>query len=111
MPLLSSPIIISNCLMSVCLILPPPPRSTLFPYTTLFRSPGGFRGPHTRARSTRRPIRRSAEGDGVSLSYGAGHLPIPDGDHPGRREQAEREWAFRGRGYAGWGGREREGVV
>src|SRR5438132_5780432 len=29
----------------------PPPRSTLFPYTTLFRSPG--RGPHWR--STRSP--------------------------------------------------------
>src|SRR5437868_7301846 len=26
-------------------MIPPPPRSTLFPYTTLFRSPGG-NGPH-----------------------------------------------------------------
>src|SRR5699024_12048404 len=25
---------------SFCLLLPPPPRSTLFPYTTLFRSSG-----------------------------------------------------------------------
>src|SRR5207244_10486671 len=27
-----------SCLISFCFLLPPPPRSTLFPYTTLFRS-------------------------------------------------------------------------
>src|SRR5437763_13395824 len=42
-------------------MLPPPPRSTLFPYTTLFRSPpgrgtGGFdRDRHRRRRKCRAP--------------------------------------------------------
>src|SRR5207248_10636455 len=47
----------STYLLSVFLLLPPPPRSTLFPYTTLFRSQrrrlldlhhglGGFSGRH-----------------------------------------------------------------
>src|SRR3712207_8631351 len=46
-------------LLSVCnlffffLMIRRPPRSTLFPYTTLFRSPR--RGPRTRRRGGRRP--------------------------------------------------------
>src|SRR3712207_8511444 len=37
-----------------------PPRSTLFPYTTLFRSgSGGGRGSHPAAASRQRPWRRS----------------------------------------------------
>src|SRR2546429_7236462 len=37
-----------------------PPRSTLFPYTTLFRSPhrGGRRGDRPRARNRRRDMRQ-----------------------------------------------------
>src|SRR5439155_21364950 len=35
------------------LMFPPPPRSTLFPYTTLFRSPRGCRSPPRRAPTSR----------------------------------------------------------
>src|SRR6266571_5191990 len=38
-----------------------PPRSTLFPYTTLFRSPSPWRDRQPRRRSRRRPRRRSEE--------------------------------------------------
>src|SRR5699024_12794824 len=34
---------LSTCVVSFALRLPPPPNSTLFPYTTLFRSPQQFR--------------------------------------------------------------------
>src|SRR5205807_8758356 len=55
---------LSNCFIFFFLMIRPHPRSTLFPYTTLFRSrpPGAprapFRGTSWRHRSTRR--RRSA---------------------------------------------------
>src|SRR3712207_7515371 len=42
-----------------------PPRSTLFPYTTLFRSPrghGGVRGVRARLRAGARGLRRGARG-------------------------------------------------
>src|SRR3712207_6957035 len=45
-----------------------PPRSTLFPYTTLFRSHGGAaRRPvsHARGRRRRAPVPRVAEGRGA----------------------------------------------
>src|SRR5438132_8610957 len=35
-----------RCLIVFFLIIRRPPRSTLFPYTTLFRSRGFFRAPH-----------------------------------------------------------------
>src|SRR5215216_6838910 len=38
-----------------------PPRSTLFPYTTLFRSPAGCPRPDTRRGGIRRTARRSEE--------------------------------------------------
>src|SRR5436189_4854696 len=38
-----------------------PPRSTLFPYTTLFRSQGQSRGRTGRAAGGPRPVRRPAE--------------------------------------------------
>src|SRR5690242_21617066 len=37
-----------------------PPRSTLFPYTTLFRSAAGRRDPHRRERRRERSRRRQA---------------------------------------------------
>src|SRR5256885_7625220 len=37
-----------------------PPRSTLFPYTTLFRSPDAARPAGTRPAACRRPARRTA---------------------------------------------------
>src|SRR5690349_24145845 len=49
-------------------MLPPPPRSTLFPYTTLFRS--GFR---TVKAATPRPMRgeKSSDGDARSVDRAA----------------------------------------
>src|SRR5690606_40760781 len=49
---------------------PPPPRSTLFPYTTLFRSPEG----------RHRPGRRPGEGRGLVQR-------VPPVVHDGRRGQ------------------------
>src|SRR5205807_9318708 len=44
----------------LCLTLPPPPRSPLFPYTTLFRSPSvRFGAPHISLRLSNRCWRRS----------------------------------------------------
>src|SRR5438034_7266991 len=40
-----------------------PPRSTLFPYTTLFRSRVGLHAPHARLRSRHRGRSRRAGGD------------------------------------------------
>src|SRR5690349_22416323 len=59
-----------------------PPRSTLFPYTTLFRSVGGA-GPSRRPASPRRrPGRRSScvrPDDGLQLAVGveAERAPVP----------------------------------
>src|SRR5438093_13053038 len=58
------------CSVSIC---PPPPRSRLFPYTTLFRSrPGAHRlgGGRQRAQA-RRPLR------GVGAAQGHRHLHRP----------------------------------
>src|SRR5689334_23829819 len=54
-----------------------PPRSTLFPYTTLFRSPGGDRAAEGEAH-------HHAEG----LPRGG---PSPPPRHPEHREQADRK--------------------
>src|SRR5690625_5330488 len=59
------------------MLLPPPPRSTLFPYTTLFRSNKG----------ARRHPRGGLAGDGTSLTTRAGE-PIttaPAGDRKSTR--------------------------
>src|SRR3712207_9404766 len=47
-----------------------PPRSTLFPYTTLFRSHGGGReGPgHVKARAIERPSKRRSGGAALAAS-------------------------------------------
>src|SRR2546422_8278147 len=47
-----------------------PPRSTLFPYTTLFRSRGGLRQRRDRARPRRRP-RNAARSRGGDRAGGA----------------------------------------
>src|SRR5699024_12300792 len=46
-------------LLSSCSHLPPPPRSTLFPYTTLFRSSTTTARPRARLPARRRRRRRS----------------------------------------------------
>src|SRR5207245_8630187 len=49
-----------------------PPRSTLFPYTTLFRSPRGPRAPPPRAsRSERRPHARDRKSTRLNSSHGS----------------------------------------
>src|SRR5688572_31564942 len=66
-------------------MIPPPPRSTLFPYTTLFRSPAEARPPERGAAAVAYPAEEAASG--------ASRLP---GD--GERRQR------------GWAGRRKEGV-
>src|SRR2546426_9309049 len=53
-----------------------PPRSTLFPYTTLFRSPAGAGdgGPHGASRS--RATQPQADGDRKSTRLNSSHLVI-----------------------------------
>src|SRR5437868_12415572 len=62
------------------LITPPPPRSTLFPYTTLFRSRGdGGRGranPALAARPGRRLPRRAVRRDRKSTRLNSSHVSI-----------------------------------
>src|SRR5947207_12454194 len=60
------------------LLIRPPPRSTLFPYTTLFRSIRGRRGPRLPSRD-----RRSHRQPGVR-ALPAVHRPPPD---PARSEE------------------------
>src|SRR3712207_8752548 len=50
-----------------------PPRSTLFPYTTLFRSPGGRGFPPLAPGDVRRPA-DGVRPRGVGRSAGLGHL-------------------------------------
>src|SRR5437667_9146464 len=71
-------VILSATICSVFfLVVRPPPRSTLFPYTTLFRSPRESRGD---ARSDRRQLERDLR---------EGHLDDPRGgrDRPERSEE------------------------
>src|SRR5471030_3379101 len=51
-----------------------PPRSTLFPYTTLFRSPDLLRRPGQRLRSRRADVRSGA--DRKSTRLNSSHLGI-----------------------------------
>src|SRR5690242_21613171 len=72
-------------------MLPPPPRSTLFPYTTLFRSPT--------ARSCRsRPLNFAPDRSWAARCALAHHScqwiwPAPESDHPatapGKRRRSE----------------------
>src|SRR5688572_31085739 len=58
-------------------MIPPPPRSTLFPYTTLFRSIGGFAQP---------PLRHARE---EARAHGLAALVV--GEHPfGQRRTEDR---------------------
>src|SRR5205807_5335137 len=53
-----------------------PPRSTLFPYTTLFRSRPPRRGSPTRLRPQSRPASRRSAGDRKSTRLNSSHLVI-----------------------------------
>src|SRR3712207_7768793 len=57
-----------------------PPRSTLFPYTTLFRSPGQHRGPPTGVRAAVEP---QPPGGGPAGEVGGGASTAGVGDVPG----------------------------
>src|SRR5947209_20321005 len=51
------------------LVIRPPPRSTLFPYTTLFRSIDGLRLGHLAVRPAADFLRRGqADSDGIKIS-------------------------------------------
>src|SRR5437763_4829464 len=50
----------------MCSILPPPPRSTLFPYTTLFRSWTGADGHAGRGLGPR--LKRACQSDGSEIA-------------------------------------------
>src|SRR3712207_7309322 len=67
-----------------------PPRSTLFPYTTLFRSPGTFDAD----RAGEPPCVRYGHDDGAgavvaggAVHDGAGGVGVRDGDHDRRSEE------------------------
>src|SRR3989442_15530979 len=83
-----------------------PPRSTLFPYTTLFRSPSGLRraGAVVLARLGRRP-RHARPGAPVGEGSLPGVLPLyerrgyPGPPHPLRRAQQAPAPGGPGRGF------------
>src|SRR5437899_12315702 len=61
----------------VLLVLPRPPRSTLFPYTTLFRSPDTDRSRvHRSGRSHHRPRLLGSSRDRKSTRLNSSHLGI-----------------------------------
>src|SRR2546428_2219029 len=69
-----------------------PPRSTLFPYTTLFRSQGEQRGVLDDAAGRERVDRSLQRGtggdsDGRPLAWGAGVRHYPPRCHAGRSEE------------------------
>src|SRR5471030_1890896 len=53
-----------------------PPRSTLFPYTTLFRSPAASVAPKSQARMIRGCPRPTMQGDRKSTRLNSSHLGI-----------------------------------
>src|SRR5205814_3864641 len=71
----------------VSVLIPPPPRSTLFPYTTLFRSPAPPPGPHEAERRHAVPHpARSVSANGRSRQYRQGHHGHPRGPRPRSEE-------------------------
>src|SRR6267142_5731773 len=65
--------ILLNLLFFFFLMIRRPPRSTLFPYTTLFRSPPGAHPGHARVRPR---IRRAGAGDRKSTRLNSSHMSI-----------------------------------
>src|SRR5256885_8731315 len=60
----------------------PPPRSTLFPYTTLFRSPPGRRSERSDGLGLARRSEATADGQFLLMSSGSSPSPfflLPDG--------------------------------
>src|SRR5436309_4887695 len=74
-----------------------PPRSTLFPYTTLFRSPGYHRRAglsyrpvgHVNKTAVRRPSRDLSEPRKVLDSQGFGYLIVTYAKYPGWRSNRD----------------------
>src|SRR2546422_1556184 len=63
-----------------------PPRSTLFPYTTLFRSPGAPRPLVDGNRRAERPASEPGHGVGPLLARGGGGVAVPHGHGHGDRK-------------------------
>src|SRR3712207_8347561 len=61
-----------------------PPRSTLFPYTTLFRSKGGRRRPRQPRRQARHPARAGRAGRLTATARGESGPPFECGGPAGR---------------------------
>src|SRR3712207_9384154 len=69
-----------------------PPRSTLFPYTTLFRSVAELVAPHPPEQRAARENPARARGEGheeLELGVGEVHLLAPYGDPAAREVDAE----------------------
>src|SRR5262249_61651658 len=82
---------------SLLSLLPPPPRSPLLPYTTLFRSPGGPAGPGLpglHAAAVPRPQEGVPDREGAGVPVpGIGHRRLGGGDDQHavvRRQGADR---------------------
>src|SRR5262249_57037915 len=73
---------LTTILLSFFLLLRPPPRSTLFPYTTLFRS----RAPAAEGTPARRPKGSSYQFDAARRRRGGDPLE-PDAAHGRRSEE------------------------
>src|SRR3712207_7830816 len=78
-----------------------PPRSTLFPYTTLFRSPqGAGPGRRDRLRRLQERDRRRQERRGLLLGEGGGAAPRPLPGRGGRSEEHTSESSHANISYA-----------
>src|SRR5690606_7387134 len=85
------------CLLLLFSLIRRPPRSTLFPYTTLFRSGAACLPPDPRpARHRRQAPRRLGEADPQAQRI-RGAQPANDRAGPCRQD-VERLWTTRGRG-------------
>src|SRR5438105_12800244 len=77
-------------------MIPPPPRSTLFPYTTLFRSRGGSRAADRsgafRARSSVRGCRRGQTAVRRRRADARGPQIAPPRDRKSTRLNSSHEW-------------------
>src|SRR5437868_13276301 len=75
----------------VVLVIAPPPRSTLFPYTTLFRSSQPEAAEAGRGAPSPRVADRRVQGPRASLAADAHHRPAAQRGHEGEHAQGRSE--------------------